>query len=192
MVRVSLVKEEVWSRVMKLASDDTALAQAIERARGFDATLQLELESVQKCLSLATGRAQKLLAAMAGYDDPVFTEALKLSLDGLQKEVAALRARQAELEDQWAMKASVYEYVKSLNLDLFVRHGVEEYELDLSALRREDEELTLAQKREVLLALGAQVVIENKRVKVELSIPLVNSAKPASKRGSPGRPRQRG
>jgi hypothetical protein len=105
---------------MRLASDESALAAAIERARGSDESLKLERESVEKCLSLATERAQKLVKSLAGYDDPVFTEALKLSLDGLQKEVAALRVRQAELEEQWVLKASVLEYMKSLNLDMIV------------------------------------------------------------------------
>jgi site-specific DNA recombinase len=191
MVRVSWVEQEVWNRIINLANDNKALERAIERARGSDTNLQLELESVQKCLSLATERAQKLVAAMAGYDDPVFTEALKLSLDGLQQEVAALRVRQAELEDQWRMKASVYEYVKSLNLDLIVRHGTEEYELDLTVLKdyEDDEEISPQQQRDILLALGCQVVIENRQVKVELSIPLVRSATSASRRGSPGQPR---
>jgi hypothetical protein len=101
--QVSAVEQEVWSRVVGLARDDQALAEAIERARGSDEALQLERESVEKCLSLASGKAEKLVRALAGYDDPVFSEALKLSLDGLQKEVAALRVRQAELDELWRM-----------------------------------------------------------------------------------------
>ncbi|HKM54242.1 MAG TPA: hypothetical protein VJY33_12605, partial [Isosphaeraceae bacterium] len=112
------------------------------------------------------------------------------NLDALQKEVASLRARQAVLEEQVQLKASVFEYVKSLNLVSLedcehvasLADGVSQcglstvYRLDLSALDGQDGVLTPQQKREVLLALGCQVVIADKQVHVELSVPCVRSA----------------
>ena len=201
-MQIEQVEESVWEQVVNLAQDQGALQRAIEKARGDDAGLELELAARRQLITDAEATAARLVDALSGLTDPIVQRPLRAKLAALSKQAEEHRRAVVDLESRLAQcgqASSGLAYVLAMFqgtiTSVMTETTTEPFPLaslgriDRLVLTAEGEpEITPEVKRKVLEALGCRVTLDNKQIRVELNIPLASQNCVSGERGPPAEP----
>ncbi len=165
-IQMDVVDELAWAKVLELTRNKEVLQRAIAKARGDQSDIRSEIAAHKKLIVQASERAGKLAGVLVGLSDPAITTPVQAQLRALDAEVKQRRQAVSDLTARLVDKETVKKSSALLRSLFPGRIGL------IVGVRQE---LSPQQKRDVFQALGAKVIVDQGRVRVELNVPLVDS-----------------